>query len=249
MELSEKQIRRLQKLAKYADDKDLATIENLMELDDKIEDVKDVVETKFSGLQEELKKKLESELVLEIDREELKGADGYTPVKGVDYFDGKDGKNYILTNLDKKKIAKEIEVPVVEKIVERTEVIRETPIVTEITKEVENKDTGEQIITKINEDETSLIKKEKIEGLDETFKTNTEDLLNRAVSIVDNRTSFLINKVSKLSEDVANINPVETQDLQAVTDLGSTTTNSITAQGFIGDGSQLSGIPKFTYFV
>jgi hypothetical protein len=159
--------------------------------------------------------------------------------------DGKDGKNYILTNLDRKRIAREIEVPVVEKIVEKTEVIREQPIV----KEIAVTDNGEQIITKINEDETSLIKKEKIEGLDETFKTNTEDLLNRAVSIVDNRTSFLINKVSNLSEKVDNINPVETQDLQAVTDLGATTTNTITAQGFIGDGSQLSGIPKFTYFV
>jgi hypothetical protein len=42
---------------------------------------------------------------------------------------------------------------------------------------------------------------------------------------------------------------VETQDLQAVTDLGATTTNTITAQSFIGDGSQLTGIPKFTYFV
>jgi len=222
MELSEKQIRRLQKLAKYADDKDLATIENLMELDEKIDDVKDVVETKFSGLQEELKKKLESELVLEIDREELQGVAGKDGKDGKDGVDGKDGKNYILTNLDKKKIASEIKVPVVEKVIEKTEVIRETPIV----KEVALKDDGKEIINKINEDETSFIKKEKIEGLDDTFKTNTEDLLNRAVSIVDNRTSFLINKVSNLSEKVDNISNDDT--LQDVTDRGATTTNTIT---------------------
>ncbi len=45
------------------------------------------------------------------------GKDGYTPVKGVDYFDGedgapgKDGKDYVLTEADKKEIAGMIEVP------------------------------------------------------------------------------------------------------------------------------------------
>ena len=39
------------------------------------------------------------------------GKDGYTPVKGVDYFDGKDGapgkdgKDYVLTDADKEEIA------------------------------------------------------------------------------------------------------------------------------------------------
>lgn len=33
------------------------------------------------------------------------GKDGYTPVKGVDYFDGVDGKDYILTEDDKHEIA------------------------------------------------------------------------------------------------------------------------------------------------
>jgi hypothetical protein len=245
MELSEKQIKRLKKLSKFGEDKDIATIENFIELDEKIDDVKEHLDSKFTNLQEELKKKLESELVLEIDKEELKGEDGYTPIKGVDYFDGKDGKNYVLTNLDKKQIAKSIDVPVVEKVIEKTEVIRETPIVTEIVKEVALKDTGEDIILKINEDETSFIKKEKIEDFDKT----EQGILDRAVSIVDNRTSFLINKVSKLSEDVANINPVETQDLQAVTDLGSTTTNTITVAGL--DVGDTTGIPEDgdSYFV
>lgn len=37
-----------------------------------------------------------------------KGEDGYTPIKGVDYFDGKDGENgkdYVLTDADKEEIA------------------------------------------------------------------------------------------------------------------------------------------------
>jgi len=66
------------------------------------------------------------------------GEDGHTPVKGKDYFDGKD---YVLTEKDRKAIAKTIEVPIVEKVVEtivekHTEVIREMPIVTnEIVRE------------------------------------------------------------------------------------------------------------------
>ena len=41
------------------------------------------------------------------------GKDGYTPVKGVDYFDGKDGvdgKDYVLTDADKQEIAGMVEV-------------------------------------------------------------------------------------------------------------------------------------------
>lgn len=38
------------------------------------------------------------------------GADGYTPVKGVDYFDGKDGEDYVLTEADKQEIAGMVEV-------------------------------------------------------------------------------------------------------------------------------------------
>ena len=34
-----------------------------------------------------------------------KGKDGYTPIKGVDYFDGKDGQDYVLTSADKTEIA------------------------------------------------------------------------------------------------------------------------------------------------
>ena len=33
------------------------------------------------------------------------GKDGYTPIKGVDYFDGVDGRDYVLTQADKQEIA------------------------------------------------------------------------------------------------------------------------------------------------
>ena len=44
-----------------------------------------------------------------------------TPVKGKDYFDG---DNYILTKKDKQEIADSIKVPIVEKVIEKTEVIK-----------------------------------------------------------------------------------------------------------------------------
>jgi len=50
---------------------------------------------------DELKVRL-GELVRKVkDLRLQKGDDGYTPIKGVDYFDGKDGKDYILTEEDR----------------------------------------------------------------------------------------------------------------------------------------------------
>jgi hypothetical protein len=48
-----------------------------------------------------------------------------TPRKGVDYNDGEKGDSYILTPSDKKEIANSIDVPIVEKIIDRIETIRE----------------------------------------------------------------------------------------------------------------------------
>lgn len=64
-------------------------------------------------------------------RNELK--EEVTPVKGVDYFDGED---YVLTKEDKDEIVKSIDVPIVEKIIEKTETIIEKPITIDKTKTV-----------------------------------------------------------------------------------------------------------------
>ena len=86
----------------------------------------------------------------QIEALKVKGDEGYTPIKGKDYFtekevstfkkevtpvkgkDYKDGDDYILTAKDKKEIAKSIKVPVVEKVIERTEVVIEKPIIKEV---------------------------------------------------------------------------------------------------------------------
>lgn len=64
----------------------------------------------------------------------------------------KDGKDYILTEADKKEIAKSINVPVVEKIIEkRTQtIVKDRPIVTEITKVVPSNIDGAMIVDLIN---------------------------------------------------------------------------------------------------
>jgi len=218
MELSPKQIKRIQKLEKFGQDKDLATLENLLDLDEKVDDVKMEINTvkselseRFSSLQEELKKKLESELVLEIDRDELKGADGYTPIKDVDYFDGKNGKDGVdgkdgkdgkdglngKDGLDGKD--------------------GYTPV------------KGKDYFTDEDIEGISLDVQSQIQPFD-TVKLS-DDIINRAIGIVDNRTSFLINKVSSLSDKMANIS--ESDTLQTVTDRGATTTKPLTAQDFI----------------
>ncbi len=67
-----------------------------------------------------------------------KGDDGYTPIKGKDYFDGKDGEK-----------GEKGDTTIVEKIIEKTEVIRETPIVTNEVKEVAIHETPEEIRAKL----------------------------------------------------------------------------------------------------
>ncbi len=114
---------------------------------------------------------------------------------------GDPGKDYILTQQDKEEIAllasKEIVVPVVEKVIEKTEVIKEQPIITEIVKEVALTDKPEIIRNKLEilQGDERLDKKS-IKGL-ELFIDKS--VLDRAIGILDQRTSFLINKVSTLA--------------------------------------------------
>ena len=49
-----------------------------------------------------------------VDIPAIVGKDGYTPIKGVDYFDGEDGKDYVLTSADKQEIADLISLSIVD---------------------------------------------------------------------------------------------------------------------------------------
>lgn len=114
----------------------LGTAKAFVDLEDKVDSVKDSI----SELADGLKKKLESELVLEIDREELKGD------KGEDGIQGEKGEKGAKGDKGDKG-----DTTIAEKIIERTEVIKEQPIVTEITNNVENPVTGEDIVSRVND--------------------------------------------------------------------------------------------------
>lgn len=86
----------------------------------------------------------------------------------------KDGEDYVLTEKDKQEIAKSITVPVVEKVIEKTErveVIREQPIITNEIKEVALYETPQEIVTKLGslKDEDRLDVKA-IKGIDKLIE-------------------------------------------------------------------------------
>lgn len=103
-----------------------------------------------------------------------RGDDGYTPIKGKDYWTDADvnnvinyilknvkvpkgdkGDNYIITSEDKKEIAAQIKVPIVEKIIERTEVI----------KEISKKVSIEDIKGAVSQKELEIEKKTILDGM------------------------------------------------------------------------------------
>jgi len=107
----QKKLKRLETLAKVIDNGDVAILEHVDSLEDKLEELEKQIPDVRSAL----------------DRVEAL----------VDGEKGDKGDDYVLTSEDKKEIASLIKVPVVEKVIERTEVVKEQPIVTkEIVKEV-----------------------------------------------------------------------------------------------------------------
>ncbi len=119
----------------------------------------------------------------------------------------KDGNDYVLTDSDKEEIASmalmDLEVPVVEKIIEKTETIKELPQITEIIKEVALAEKPEILRDKLE----SLKNDERLDisairGFEKTTERLTDSIINRAIGIVDQRSSFLIQKVSNLQNQV-----------------------------------------------
>jgi hypothetical protein len=165
MQLDQKQ-KKMLRLAKVADKGDIALLEEINSLDESVI----AVDAKVDEIASELALKVDKALSIaeETKKTEVKGLpgdDGYTPIKGKDYFDGKDGDNYILTDSDKTEIASKIEVPVVEKVVERSTIIKEIPIITEKVVQVAVTDLPDMIIEKVNTS-SKQIKRERVEGLD-----------------------------------------------------------------------------------
>lgn len=88
--LTPRQQKRLERLAKSLKDRDIAAIEHLSDIEEKVEDVAAFVASEISEVKEELKKKLDT--VYEIDPEEIRGPKGEDGKDGEDGFDGEDGE-------------------------------------------------------------------------------------------------------------------------------------------------------------
>jgi hypothetical protein len=187
---------KLLRIAKVVDAGDAALIQEVFELEDKI----DVVNNEVKDALKEVSDAVTQTKKLVEDVKKMEGPSGYTPVKGKDYVDGKD---YILTTEDKKYIAEQITVPVIEKVIEKTTVVKEQPIVTEITQTVENSVKAEEIVIKLESlKEDDRLDVSAIKGLDTREKKLSSDTLSAFENVLDHRTSYLINKVSNLQNQV-----------------------------------------------
>jgi len=188
--LTPKQQKNILKIAKFLDNKESALVESFIELDDKLEMLDEKIET----VTENLKKKLEEELLYEVDEQKI--ADNVLSKITVP----KNGEDYVLTEDDKQDIASKIVVPVVvkevETIVEKVEVIRETPIVTENVVEKAVTDTADVIIEKINKSE-GKINVERIEGSFVSQETYTDE-----IKTLQNRTQLLAQIASSARDRV-----------------------------------------------
>lgn len=150
-----------------------------METDPLLREVKTVAEivldkliqTKLTELETEMQQQL-AEFAETISKLATKGD---TPIAGIDFPMPKDGDDYILTDEDKTEIASKIEVPIVEKvIIEKTETIKEQPIITnQVTneiKEVAKTDEPQIIADKLNTLEEKVDRKV-IKGLEKELLT------------------------------------------------------------------------------
>lgn len=186
MELTDKQIKRANRIEKIFAEGDLAVAEHLFELEESVEEGRKNTDERFEKVDqkiEELKEVVEPNM--KALAESLRGKDGYTPQKGVDYFDGEkgeSGKTYILSKNDKKEIARLVEVPIVEKVIEKTEVIHEQPIVTQEIKEVAIAESPEQLRDKLKTlKDDERLPKEAIKGIEDIEK-DIEMLKKRPVT-------------------------------------------------------------------
>lgn len=124
------------KADKLSKSKEIALAEEFINITDKLEEtmslIKDVKETQEIDISTEK----EPEII-------------YKERLHVVTLRGDKGDDYILTKKDKKEIAEMVQVPTVEKIVEKVEVIRETPIVTNEIKEVAKYENPETLRDKL----------------------------------------------------------------------------------------------------
>lgn len=101
----------------------------------------------FRSEAEQMTKTLIEEVQTKIEEVQIKVNESESYVRSLKPSKGDKGDTYTLTDLDKKEIGRKITVPIVEKVIEKTEVIKELPIVKEVALPIE----GKEIVDKVNE--------------------------------------------------------------------------------------------------
>lgn len=163
MTLTDKQKNRLRRLKLASDEGALGLVGELNDIEEKIGGVL---------LEKADKKDLENVLVQVGKMMEENEPEEPEVIEGPP---GPKGDDYTLTEKDKEDIAKSIKVPVVERVVEKTEVIHETPIVTENVVEVAVRDTPQETRNKLASLEgEERLDKSAIKGIDELEKYLSE---------------------------------------------------------------------------
>lgn len=145
----------------------LAFMELVKILESQIQDqVNSLVEEKLK----EIDKKTDK-IVLLKKLDNLKGDKGDS-IKG---DKGEPGRDYILTEQDKKHIASLVKIPVLQQIVEKQQIVKERPVITQLKrtinqiKEVAKYESPDEIARKINSKE-GLIDLKSIKGLENYLK-------------------------------------------------------------------------------
>lgn len=153
-EISQEQNIKLESLKKFLEKSDISPNLPLIDVLEEIRDILKEVSSKETPETPDVQK-------MEIQGAEIitiKGKEGEPPTDEhllelitpliPDPIKGDDGEDYVLTETDKREIAKSITVPIVERVVET--IVEKQPIVTNEIKEVAVTDNGEVIVGKIN---------------------------------------------------------------------------------------------------
>lgn len=163
MELSDKQKAKLLATAEIVEKGDLAVLSKLYEIDERVEENTEKLDSAVA---------LAEGKVTTIDEKVDSLLKDFTEKVETKLSELRHGTDYVLTEEDKQVIAQSVIIPTmtVEKVIEKTEVTKEQPIVTEITKvtneivEVAVTDAPDVIVDKVNSS-SKKINREQVDGL------------------------------------------------------------------------------------
>lgn len=119
---------------------------------DAVETLGEKVESRIAELEEEVHSALGelSDSVESLIRSATDHVAELEPSKGDKGDEGLPGKSYILTLGDKDEIAGKVKVPIVKQIVKERTIVKQTPVITEVIKNIENKMPPSEIVHNIN---------------------------------------------------------------------------------------------------